>query len=175
VSEVKVAQRAERSRIDPDPMQRLASGLVAAENSMAPSAPIPEFEYFRGPNWHADQRDLFIAWTPDSGHALAIFDGRFGSNSIVWIDSSSHKVTTVLKSLESAFDRVLEKKEGAPSRKNPESYASRFSNPAFTSPPTFTVYAEAAVPKAWTTRLQLRSPVGAPPAKKRFVYPAFIH
>jgi hypothetical protein len=111
-------------------------------------ATIPEFDYFRGPNWHANRRDLFIAWTPDSGHALAIFDGRFGSESITWIDSSSHKVTTVLESLQSAFHRVLEKKEGAPYRKNRESYDSRFSNPAFTSPTTFTVYAEAAVPKS---------------------------
>jgi len=111
-------------------------------------ADIPEFSYFRGPNWHANRRSLHVAWSPDSQHAFAIFDGRFGYESVAWIDVSTRKITSVAKPLDEAFERVLEKSAGATYRKNRGGYMTRFTNPVLSTPGVLTVFAAAEVPKS---------------------------
>lgn len=111
-------------------------------------ADIPEFSYFRGPSWHANRRDLYVAWSPDSQQAFAILDGRFGYEDVAWIDISTRKVTLVAKPLAEAFRRALEKSAGAVYRKNRDSYAIRFANPVLSAPGLLTVFAGAEVPKS---------------------------
>jgi hypothetical protein len=74
-------------------------------------AAIPGFEYFRGPKWRKNRADLEIGWAPDAQNALAIYDGRWSSEAVVWIEPRAHKIVDVQKQLEEAFRKVLRKKE----------------------------------------------------------------
>jgi len=74
-------------------------------------ATIPGFEYFRGPKWHKNRGDLEIGWAPDAQSALAIYDGRWGSDAVVWIEPRARKIVDVQKQLEETFRKVLRKKE----------------------------------------------------------------
>ena len=74
-------------------------------------AAIPGFEYFRGPKWHKNRSDLEIGWAPDGHSGLAIYDGRWSSEAVVWIEPRAGKIVDVQKQLEDAFRKVLRKKE----------------------------------------------------------------
>jgi len=74
-------------------------------------ATIPGFEYFRGPKWRKNRADLEIGWAPDAQSALAIFDGRWSSEAVVWIEPRARKIVDVQKQLEEAFRKVLRRKE----------------------------------------------------------------
>src|SRR5205823_1705121 len=72
---------------------------------------IPDFEYFSGPHWRKNRADLEIAWSRDSRTALAIYDGRWGSEAVAWIEPRSDKAVNVQKKLEKGFYKVLHKHE----------------------------------------------------------------
>lgn len=74
-------------------------------------AKIPGFEFFRGPQWHKNRADLEMAWSADAQSALAIYDGRWGSEGVVWIEPRTRKIVDVQKQLEKAFYGVLHKHE----------------------------------------------------------------
>ena len=74
-------------------------------------ATIPGFEYFAGPKFRRNRADLEIGWAPDAQSALAIYDGRWSSDAVVWIEPRAHKIVDVQKQLEEAFRKVLRKKE----------------------------------------------------------------
>ncbi len=69
------------------------------------------FGFFRGPKWRKNRADLEIGWTPDGKSALAIYDGRWGSEGVVWIEPQTRKIVDVQKQLEQAFRSVLQKRE----------------------------------------------------------------
>ena len=74
-------------------------------------ATIPGFEYFRGPKGHKNRGDLEMAWSPNAQSGLAIFDGRWGSEAIVWIEPRSRKLVDAQKQLEKGFYDMLRKSE----------------------------------------------------------------
>jgi hypothetical protein len=74
-------------------------------------ATIPGFAYFAGPNIHKNHADLEVAWSPDGKSALAIFDGRWGSDAVVWLEPRTRKIVDVQKQLEKGFYAVLHKNE----------------------------------------------------------------
>jgi hypothetical protein len=74
-------------------------------------ATIPGFDYFAGPNIHKNHASLEISWSPDGKSALAIFDGRWSSDAVVWIEPRARKIVDVQKQLEKGFYAVLRKNE----------------------------------------------------------------
>jgi hypothetical protein len=74
-------------------------------------ATIPGFAYFSGPNLHKNRGDLNVSWSPDAKSALAIFDGRWSSEAVVWIDPRTRKIVDVQKQLEKGFYALLRKNE----------------------------------------------------------------
>lgn len=72
---------------------------------------IPGFDYFRGPKLHKNRADLAVAWSPDAQCALAVLEGRWGSEAVVWIRPGHPKFQDVQKQLEKGFYSVLRKSE----------------------------------------------------------------
>ena len=84
--------------------------LIDAEAGTVIAA-IPEFEYFCGPKLRKNRGGLEIGWSPDGRNALAIYNGRWGSEAVAWIAARARKTVNVQKQLEDAFRSVLRKKE----------------------------------------------------------------
>jgi hypothetical protein len=74
-------------------------------------AVIPGFHYFRGPKLNKNRADLAVAWSPDGECALAVLEGRWGSEAVVWIRPGHPKFQDVQKQLEKGFHGVLRKSE----------------------------------------------------------------
>jgi hypothetical protein len=94
-----------------------ANGDVEIKNYLVETATgkivatIPGFDYFAGPNMHKNHADLKICWARDAKSALAIFDGRWSSDAVVWIEPRAGKIVDVQKQLEKGFYAVLRKNE----------------------------------------------------------------
>jgi hypothetical protein len=74
-------------------------------------ATIPGFAYFAGPSIHKNHADLNVSWSPDGKSALGVFDGRWGSDAVVWIEPRTRKIVDVQKQLEKGFYALLHKNE----------------------------------------------------------------
>lgn len=71
-------------------------------------ATIPDFGYFDGKNRY----DLDVGWSPDNRGGVAIYDGRYDTEAIAWINPADHKVSDVWPQIEKAIRRVVAKKKG---------------------------------------------------------------
>jgi hypothetical protein len=105
-------------------------------------ATIPGFEYWAGPTWHKNRGGLEIAWSPNAQGGLAIFDGRWGSEGVAWIEPRTHKVVDAQKQLEKAFFQMLRKTE--PTFKHGDVL---FQEAAIPRPGLLMVKASATIPK----------------------------
>jgi hypothetical protein len=74
-------------------------------------ATLPGFAYFAGPIMHKNHANLEVSWSPEGKSALAIFDGRWGSEAVVWIEPRTRKIVDVQKQLEKGFYAVLHQNE----------------------------------------------------------------
>jgi len=54
---------------------------------------------------------LAVGWAEDSSRALAIYEGRWSNESILWIDPKKRTFTEVLAPLTEAYSRFLKKKD----------------------------------------------------------------
>jgi hypothetical protein len=105
-------------------------------------ATIPGFDYFSGPNIHKNHAGIDVSWSPDAKSALAIFNGRWGSDTVVWIEPRTRKIVDVQKQLEKGFYALLHKNE--PRFKSVEVY---FSGAVISKAGVLIVNASGAVPK----------------------------
>ena len=71
-------------------------------------ATIPNFGYFEGKNHY----DLDVGWSPDNRGGVAIYDGRYDTEAIAWINPADHKVSDVWPQIVKAIRRVVAKKKG---------------------------------------------------------------
>ncbi|MFZ1218293.1 MAG: lysozyme inhibitor LprI family protein [Chthoniobacterales bacterium] len=105
-------------------------------------ATIPGFAYFSGPRIHKNHADLDVSWSPDAKSALAICDGRWSSEAVVWIEPRTHKIVDVQKQLEKGFYALLHKNE--PRFKTVEVY---FSGAVIPRAGVLILHAAGAIPK----------------------------
>jgi hypothetical protein len=108
---------------------------------------IPGFQFFRGPKLRKNRGDLAVAWSPDAQRALAIFEGRWGSEAVVWIEPRTAKIVDVQKQLEKAFYGVLRKSEPGF-----EDAIIHFGEPVLMKPDLLVVRASGTIPKQSDTK-----------------------
>ena len=108
---------------------------------------IPGFNYFRGPKLHKNRADLAVAWSPDAQCALAVLEGRWGSEAVVWIRPGHPKFQDVQKQLEKGFYGVLRKSE--PSFTD---VIILFDRPVLLKPDLLVVRASGTIPKKSDTK-----------------------
>jgi hypothetical protein len=151
-----VAEKGDRSELTEVPYEDETFDHANSENNVANYlvdtaarkivATIPDFEFWRGATFHKNRADLEIAWSRDSRAALAIYDGRWGSEAVAWIEPRSGKAVNVQKKLEKGFYKVLHKHE--PAFKTVDV---RFSNAALVKPQLLVVHASGTIPKEQDT------------------------
>jgi hypothetical protein len=75
-------------------------------------ATIPQRDYFRASDgsWRRFS-GLAVAWSEDSQHALAIYEGRWSDEAILWIGPKLLSFVDVLGPLDKAYRDLLAKKE----------------------------------------------------------------
>jgi hypothetical protein len=124
------------------------------------------FEYWAGPEFHRNRADLEVAWRADSKAALAIFDGRWGSEAVAWIEPEARRVVDVRKQFEKAFGGVLRKAEP----KFPRECEMRFWNAVLLDGGVLVVDAAATIPKEQdTSDYRLKFKVDGAGEKIRFL------
>ena len=111
-------------------------------------ATVPGFEYWRGPKWHKNRGDLDVAWSSGGQSALAIFDGRWGSEAVAWIEPRTRKIVDVQKQLEKGFYGVLHKSEPGFDQVDV-----LFQNAVIPKPGVLVVHASGTIPKERYVRL----------------------
>ncbi|MEO6786268.1 MAG: lysozyme inhibitor LprI family protein [Chthoniobacteraceae bacterium] len=102
---------------------------------------IPDFHYFSGPDGRQNHHGLKVAWSPDSRGALAIYDGRYNFDVIVWVDPTAPTFPSLGGQLAEALGRVVIEREGKKMARRAGDLL--FSNPVITRPGTLVVDAEA--------------------------------
>ena len=131
-------EEGEHFNIDED----LENYLVDAVKGQ-PLALIPEFHYFAGPEGRQNHYGLQTAWSPDGKGGLAIYDGRWQYSAIVWMEPKSRQFTEVGESMETAFRRLLAKRE-----KSKDAGAVSFQYPVIPKPGILLVEGWAQIPKS---------------------------
>jgi hypothetical protein len=77
-------------------------------------ATIPERDHFLTSNGRWKRfSGLAVGWAEDGQHALAIYEGRWSDEAILWIRPETRSFIDVLGPLEEAYRRFLAKKEAA--------------------------------------------------------------
>ena len=115
-------------RIFNDPLGTHEAGCTLVDTAAGhPVAVIPGFHYFAGSEDHQNRRSLSDAWSPASKSGLAIYEGRYAYESIVWIDPEARRFTSIGALLEKALRRTIDKN-------HPKRIAGLASSLAFTSP-----------------------------------------
>ncbi|HKP04617.1 MAG TPA: lysozyme inhibitor LprI family protein [Chthoniobacterales bacterium] len=105
-------------------------------------ATIPGFSYFAGPNLRKNRSGLNIAWTPDAQSGLGIFDGRWSSEAVVWIEPRTRKMVDVQEQLAKGFMTVLHKNE-----KRFKTVEVRFFGAVIPKPGVLVIRASGSIPK----------------------------
>lgn len=75
-------------------------------------ATIPDFEFFEGSEGRQNHFSLEAGWSPDNHGGLAIYDGRYATAAVVWINPTEHKVTDVFAQIEKAIRQRVIKTKG---------------------------------------------------------------
>lgn len=75
---------------------------------------LPDFDYFDGHGYRKNRGELYVAWTPDSRHALAICEERWDDAAIVWLDAVTGKFPSVKVPMEKAYGAWLRAHEKHP-------------------------------------------------------------
>lgn len=93
-------------------------------------ATIPNFTYYEGSEGRENHFDLEIGWSPDNHGAVAIYQSRYETGPIAWINLAEHKVSDVHDQIIEAILRVAIQKLG----KRASDYQVSVSDPVFVRP-----------------------------------------
>lgn len=107
-----------------------------------PVAVIPEFHYFAGSEGRQNHRGLSSAWSADSKSGIAIYEGRYAYEAIVWMEPDARRFTPIGPLLEKALRRQIDKK-------HPKKIAELASSLSFTAP--VIIGADTLVVSGWGT------------------------
>ena len=121
---------------------------------------LPDFDDFEWHDWHKNRGGLFVAWTPDCRHGLAICVGRWEDDAIVWMDAAAGKFPSVKDPLEKAYAAWLRAHE-----KKVEIGSMLFVDPAASGPDVVVLDAYSEIPKSESTARSYRLKVRFTPGK----------
>lgn len=74
-------------------------------------ATIPERDHYAGTQGFKRFSGLAVSWSEDSRQALAIYEGRWSDEAILWIRPATHTFLDVSGSLHKAYSQFLARKE----------------------------------------------------------------
>jgi len=93
-------------------------------------ATIPDFTYYAGSEGSENHFHLDVGWSPDNRGGIAIYQARYDTDTVAWINPVEHKTSNVWPQIEKAVRRVAVQKKG----KEAADYEISVSNPVFVSP-----------------------------------------
>jgi hypothetical protein len=134
-----VADGPEKLDLDEDqsePYERVEDYLVdTAAGKIV--ATIPDFTYYSGSEGNENHFRLEVGWSPDNRGGIAIYQARYSTDKVAWINPTAHKTSNVWPQIEKAVRGVALRKKGKKAS-DPE-YEIRVSDPVFVRPRRFVV------------------------------------
>jgi hypothetical protein len=129
-----VADGPEQLDLDSDrfePYERVEDYLVdTAAGKIV--ATIPDFTYYAGSEGRENHFDLEVGWSPDNRGGIAIYQARYATDKVAWINPTEHKTSNVWPQIEKAVRRVAVRKKGKEAAD--ADYEISVSNPVFVRP-----------------------------------------
>ena len=93
-------------------------------------ATIPDFMYYAGSEGRENHFHLEVGWSPDNRGGIAIYQARYTTDKVAWINPAEHKTSDVWPQIEKAVRRVAVRKLG----KEAADCEISVSNPVFVRP-----------------------------------------
>jgi hypothetical protein len=93
-------------------------------------AAIPDFTYYAGSEGRENHFHLAVGWSPDNRGGIAIYQARYSTDTVAWINPTEHKTSDVWPQIEKAVRRVAVRKLG----KEAADCEISVSNPVFVRP-----------------------------------------
>jgi hypothetical protein len=93
-------------------------------------ATIPDFTYYAGSEGRENHFNLAVGWSPDDHGGIAIYQARYATGPIAWINPVDHKALNVYPQIEKAITRALVQKFG----KKAADYEISVTSPVFVRP-----------------------------------------
>ena len=93
-------------------------------------ATIPDFTYYAGSEGRENHFHLAVGWSPDNRGGIAIYQARYSTDTVAWINPTEHKTSDVWPQMEKAVRRVAVRKLG----KEAADCEISVSNPVFVRP-----------------------------------------
>jgi hypothetical protein len=98
-------------------------------------ATIPDFTYYAGSEGSENHFHLEVGWSPDNRGGIAIYQARYSTDKVAWINPTEHKTSNVWPQIEKAVRRVAVRKKGKEAADT--DYEIWVSNPVFVRPRRF--------------------------------------
>jgi hypothetical protein len=117
-------QRFETSEGIEDYLVDTATGKIVAT--------IPDFTYYAGSEGRENHFHLEVGWSPDNRGGIAIYQARYSTDKVAWINPTEHKTSDVWPQIEKAVRRVAVRKKGKEAAD--ADYEISVSNPVFVRP-----------------------------------------
>jgi Lysozyme inhibitor LprI len=114
-----------------EPYERVEDYLVDTATGKI-VATIPDFTYYAGSEGRENHFDLEVGWSPDNRGGIAIYQARYATDKVAWINPTEHKTTNVWPQIEKAVRRVAVRKKGKEAAD--ADYEISVSNPVFVRP-----------------------------------------
>jgi uncharacterized protein YecT (DUF1311 family) len=93
-------------------------------------ATIPNFTYFAGSEGRENHYNLEVGWSPDNHGGIAVYQARYATAAVAWINPADHKASDAWPQIEKALRRVAAQKKG----KRASDDEISVSNPVFVRP-----------------------------------------
>ena len=100
-------------------------------------ATIPDFTYYSGSEGNENHFHLEVGWSPDNRGGIAIYQARYSTDKVAWINPTEHKTSNVWPQIEKAVRGVAVRKKGKEAA-DPE-YEIGVSDPVFVRPRRFVI------------------------------------
>jgi Lysozyme inhibitor LprI len=91
----------------------------------------------RAPEGRENHFHLAVGWSPDNRGGIAIYQARYATDTVAWINPAEHKTSDVWPQIEKAVRRVAVRKKGKEAAD--ADYEIRVSNPVFVRPRRFVI------------------------------------
>jgi hypothetical protein len=100
-------------------------------------ATIPDFTYYSGSEGNENHFLLEVGWSADNRGGIAIYQARYSTDKVAWINATEHKTSNVWPQIQKAVRDVALRKKGKKAA-DPE-YEIRVSHPVFVRPRRFVI------------------------------------
>ncbi len=101
---------------------------------------LPDVDYWQLPEGtHPNHYSMGTVWSDDSASLLAIYDSRYGTDEVYFVDVKTMRVKGMIADLKSAFYQAVRDKAASYYRKYGKEYSIAFLNPWFTGRDRFEV------------------------------------